>query len=74
MDRINFYAEVEILPNCEYTEFIGEKGVVMGISEEDGIIYGYAVRLYTDYENGYCFDADCLKPTGRQFKREDFYS
>ncbi|MDF7671075.1 Imm31 family immunity protein [Orbaceae bacterium ESL0721] len=44
----------------------------MRISEEDGIIYGYAVDLY-DKKYGYSIDVDCLKPTGEQFKREDFY-
>ncbi len=44
----------------------------MGIGEEDGIIYSYAVSLL-DGESGLCFSPDCLKPTGKQFKREDFY-
>ncbi|MDF7670066.1 Imm31 family immunity protein [Orbaceae bacterium ESL0721] len=73
MDRLNFNAEVKVLPNCEHKELISKKRVVIGRSEEDGIITGYSVDLY-DKENGYCFESDCLKPTGKQFKREDFYS
>ena len=72
MTKFDFYQEVEILPNCPYAEYIGKKGVIMGISEEDGIIYSYAVSLL-DGESGLCFSPDCLKPTGKQFKREDFY-
>ncbi|AJA45956.1 Imm31 family immunity protein [Frischella perrara] len=90
MTKFDFYQEVEILPNCPYAEYIGKKGVIMGISEEDGIIYSYAVSLLDgdyevslldgdyevsllDGETGLCFSPDCLKPTGKQFKRENFY-
>jgi len=90
MTKFEFYQEVEILPNCPYAEYIGKKGVIMGISEEDGIIYSYAVSLLDgdyevslldgdyevsllDGETGLCFSPDCLKPTGKQFKRENFY-
>ena len=81
MTKFDFYQEVEILPNCPYAEYIGKKGVIMGISEEDGIIYSYAVSLLDgdyevsllDGETGLCFSPDCLKPTGKQFRRENFY-
>ena len=81
MTKFDFYQEVEILPNCPYAEYIGKKGVIMGISEEDGIIYSYEVSLLDgdyevsllDGETGLCFSPDCLKPTGKQFKRENFY-
>ena len=72
MTKFEFYQEVEILPNCLYAEYIGKKGVIMGIGEEDGVIYSYAVSLL-DGESGLCFSPDCLKPTGKQFKRENFY-
>jgi len=71
-NKLHFYQEIEILPNCEHAEYIGKKGVVMGISEEDGIIYSYAITLH-DGDSGLCLSPDCLKPTGKQFKREDFY-
>ena len=90
MTKFDFFQEVEILPNCPYAEYIGKKGVIMGISEEDGIIYSYAVSLLDgdyevslldgdyevsllDGETGLCFSPDCLKPTGKQFRRENFY-
>ena len=90
MTKFDFFQEVEILPNCPYAEYIGKKGVIMGIGEEDGVIYSYAVSLLDgdyevslldgdyevsllDGETGLCFSPDCLKPTGKQFKRENFY-
>ena len=71
-NKIDFDSEVEIQTSCTHKEYIGCKGIVIGISEEDGVIYSYAVSLL-DGESGLCFSPDCLKPTGKQFKREDFY-
>ncbi|MBX4133209.1 immunity protein 31 [Frischella sp. Ac48] len=70
--KFNFYEEVEVLPNCEHSEYVGKKGIVMGVSEENGMIYSYAITLI-DGESGICLNPNCLKPTGKQFKREDFY-
>jgi len=72
INKFEFYQEVEILPNSLQKECVGKIGIMTGVSEENGVIYGYAVDLY-DEEYGYYFKADCLKPTGKQFKREDFY-
>ncbi|EMS1975768.1 Imm31 family immunity protein, partial [Neisseria gonorrhoeae] len=47
--KLDFYSEVIIKDSCpndllENGETIkGKKGVVLGISEEDGIIYGYTI-------------------------------
>lgn len=70
--KINFYEEVQVVPNAKNNKYIGFKGVVMGISEEDGILYGYAVNLY-NHEYSVYFDKEDLIPTGKRFKREDFY-
>lgn len=72
IDRINYYAEVEILPTTKHKQYIGRIGVVMGISEEDGIVSGYAVLLHNK-DTIDCFDKEDVIPTGKQFKREDFY-
>jgi hypothetical protein len=45
---------------------------VMGISEEDGILYGYSIKLY-DEEYLLSFDKDEVIPTGKQFTQDDFY-
>lgn len=43
--KIDFYQEVEIIEgkdkNKTTKKYIGRKGVVMGISEENGTIYGF---------------------------------
>ncbi len=74
INTLNLYQEVEILPTAPESlqAFVGKKGVIVGISEEDGILYGYGVWVYGENEID-CFDGKDLKPTGKQFKREDFY-
>ncbi|EYU13155.1 MULTISPECIES: Imm31 family immunity protein [Photorhabdus] len=70
--KIDFYQEVEVISSAKNKEYIGLKGVVLGISEEDGIIYGYSVILH-EKECTVYFEKDDLIPTGIRFKREDFY-
>jgi hypothetical protein len=70
--KIDFYQEVEVVQNAKNSIYAGQKGVVMGISEEDGVIYGYAVAIHGMETSDY-FDKDDLVPTGVRFKREDFY-
>ncbi|MEC5321575.1 hypothetical protein VSX61_22065 [Brenneria populi subsp. brevivirga] len=71
-EKIDFYQEITIIKSTVRPEFIGRTGVVMGISEEDNILYGYTVRIQ-DYDYLVFFDPDDLEPTGKRFKREDFY-
>ncbi|UAN22230.1 immunity protein 31 [Enterobacter sp. JBIWA003] len=73
-NKIDFYQEVEISPDCKETnkKYAGKKGEVMGISEEDGILYGYSIKLY-DEEYLLSFDKDEVIPTGKQFAQDDFY-
>lgn len=44
----------------------------MGVSEEDGILYGYSIKLYEE-EYLLSFDKDEVIPTGRQLTQVDFY-
>ena len=69
-----FYQEVEISPSCKgrNKKYIGKKGGVMGVSEEDGILYGYSIKLY-DEEYLLSFDKDEVIPTGKQLTQNDFY-
>ena len=73
INTLNLYQEVEILPTAPESlqAFVGKKGVIVGISEEDGILYGYGVWVHGENEID-CFDGKDLKPTGKQFNREDF--
>ncbi|BEO34077.1 Uncharacterised protein [Serratia marcescens] len=44
----------------------------MGISEENGVIYAYTIKLY---EESFLlsFDIDEVVPTGKQRKQEDYF-
>lgn len=72
--KIGFYQEIEITSCCKdkNKNYVGKKGGVMGISEEDGVLYGYSIKLY-DEEYLLSFDKDEVVPTGKQLTQEDFY-
>ena len=70
-DRINFYAEVIICKNYPGIQK-DSKGVVLGISEEDGVLYGYSILLHGEELTMY-FDKKYVTPTGKTYSRSDFY-
>jgi hypothetical protein len=70
--RIGFYQEVQIKDDAKEKKYRGQKGVVLGVSEEGGILYGYAVLLHGK-DHLVSFDKDEVFPTGVSFSREDFY-
>lgn len=70
--KIDFYREVEVCPGAKNSKYRGLKGAVLGVSEEEGIIYGYVVLIHGESNSVY-FDKDDLIPTGVQFSRDDFY-
>lgn len=70
--KIDFYQEVAVCADAVNSRYRGLKGVVLGISEEGGIVYGYAVMIHGE-NNVIYFDGDELMPTGVCFKRGDFY-
>lgn len=69
--KIDFYYEVKVSQTApkKYHERIG---VVLGISEENGVLYGYAVRL-NDQEATVFFNKDDVVPTGKIYSKNDFY-
>jgi len=71
-EKLEFYEEVKINNDMDDPSLRGKIGVIMGISEEDGVVYGYSVCL-KDMKYSYSFSVDEVSPTGRRFKREDFY-
>lgn len=73
-NKIGFYQEVEIIFGCKdkNKKYAGKKGGVMGISEEDDILYGYSIKLY-DEEYLLSFDKSEVLPTGKQLTHDDFY-
>lgn len=44
----------------------------MGVSEEDGILYGYSIKPYNEEYLLY-FDKDEVIATGRQLTQDNFY-
>ncbi|WP_078005159.1 Imm31 family immunity protein [Izhakiella australiensis] len=70
--KLEFYQEVEVFPEAGNNEYIGCKGAILGVSEENGIVYGYAVAIHGKGNTVY-FDKDDLSPTGLFFKSEDYY-
>ncbi|RRU22255.1 hypothetical protein EGJ34_03870 [Stenotrophomonas sp. 278] len=72
MDRIAFYQEVQVSAECGSPEYRGLKGAVLGISQEDGVVYGYAVLLHGESTTTY-FKKDEITATGKHFSRGDYY-
>lgn len=72
LKKIDFYQEVEVSYNSKNHLYQGLKGTVLGISEEDNVLYGYAVLIHGMDQTVY-FDKDDLVPTGIQYSRDDFY-
>ena len=70
--KIDFYCEVEVRPGAKNNKYVGCKGAVLGISEENGVVYGYSVAIHGK-EMAVFFDKDDLIPTGARFTREDYY-
>lgn len=72
VSHIDFYQEVQVKADAEIKKYRGKKGAVLGVSEENGMLYGYSVLIHgTD-----ClvfFDKDEVFPTGVSFSRENFY-
>ena len=73
-NKIGFYQEVLISPGCKEKnkKYVGKKGGVMGVSEEDGVLFGYSIKLY-DEAYLLSFDKEEVIPTGRQLTQDDFY-
>ena len=67
-----FYQEVEVCSEAKNSKYRGQKGAVLGVSEEEGIVYGYVVLIHGESSSVF-FDKDDLMPTGVQFSRDDFY-
>ena len=47
-------------------------GISEDIDEAGNVNLGYSARV-DGYERSVCFDDGELEPTGKRFKREDFY-
>jgi hypothetical protein len=68
---LDFYAEVKVGDIPDSPEISGKQGVIIGRAEQDGR-WSYAVWVEGVGEL-YHVTHEKLTPTGRQFRREDFY-
>lgn len=72
MQKLDFFQEIQVREDYPNLIYQGKKGVVLGISEESGVVYGYAVLIHEFDETVYFYIEDLI-PTGMTFLREDFY-
>ncbi len=70
--RLGFFEKVTITNSRKFPEMNGRGGVVTGISEEDGHVFGYAISFEGDGE-GYYFAASEVVGTGQFVDRSLFY-
>lgn len=70
--KFTFYQEVKVLNLEKSGEYCGLLGTVLGIGDDEGFGYSYAVYFHDI--GAVSFDEDELKATGNFFKREDFYN
>lgn len=71
--KISFFEKVIIRNSRKFPELNGRTGVMLGISEQDGIVYGYAVDVDGDDDGGYYFKPDEIIGTGEFVDRSVFY-
>ncbi len=72
--RFDFYEEVRILTRDPLKLTLnGELGVVLGRTETDDHQSWYYAIDVASQAKVWCFFETELEPTGRKFKREDYY-
>ena len=72
MGTAQIYERVLVARSEKFPELVGKHGWVLGISEEDGVVYGYGVH-FDDLPTGYYFYAGDVEPTGEIANRSRFY-
>ena len=69
---LGFYEKVVVVQSDKFPELVGRIGYVLGVSEENGVVYSYAVH-FLDIVEGYCFAPDELRGSGEFADRSLFY-
>src|SRR5262245_61647136 len=69
---LTFYEKVIIAKSDDSPKLVGRSGYVVGISQESGVVYGYAVSFLDEVEN-YYFKAEDVTGTGEIADRSLFY-
>lgn len=70
--QFEFYEKVRVTNSQRSPEYKGKTGVVLGVSEEDGKIYGYSVH-FPEEEESCMFVPEELEGTGEFADSRDFY-
>ena len=68
---LDYYSEI-IISNDYPGNKKGRKGVILGISKENNITYGYSVLLHGEKLNFFLEEKYAI-PTGKNYSRNDFY-
>jgi len=71
--RLNYYEKVRVTKCQRFPEYNGKTGVVLGISDEDGKTFTYALAFPGDVE-GCIFLPEELERTGEFADPRDFYN
>lgn len=71
--KLGFFEKALIARSELHPEFVGRVAVVLGISEEDGIVHGYAATLLGEAVQSFAFAPDELIGTGEFVDRSDVY-
>jgi hypothetical protein len=53
----DFFDVIRIIDDAKMEEIRGKLGHILGVSEEDGVIYGYGAWIY-DFQRVYSVDSD----------------
>jgi hypothetical protein len=70
--KLGFFEKVKVISSSKFPAKIGRVGVMLGISEEDGKIYDYAV-YFLEGDGVFIFDPEELQGTGEYVDEELIY-
>jgi hypothetical protein len=70
--KIRFYEKVKVISSQRFPEYIGNTGVVLGISEDETRVYSYSV-FFPNEPEGISFLPAELEGTGEIVDRSEFY-
>jgi hypothetical protein len=71
--KLGFFEKVKIVSCNDFPAMVGRIGIVLGISEEEGKIYGYSV-YFLEGDEGIIFTPEELQGTGEYVDRRLIYN
>lgn len=70
---LQYFEKVQILSSDENPELVGHFGYILGISEENDIVFSYAI-YFDEFSDIIAFNTEDVQGTGEIASRENFYS